>query len=202
MALVQVQDAAAGDPMSVSPGRSAVLAAALLAGCGSQLPTPGTTPGTASDLADGVIRATALPPGGPQDAAPDSCWSRDETPARIETVTEQILVAPAVLDASGALLRPARYRTETRQRILRERESLWFRTPCPEALTPEFVASLQRALAARGLHRGPVTGRMDADTRAAVRAWQRPRGLDSAVLSLAAARALGLVAFDFVVGDG
>jgi hypothetical protein len=184
--------------MNVFSGRIAALAALLLAGCGPQLPGSGP----AADLGAGVIRAADLPPGGPAGAEPGSCWSRDETPARVETVTEQVLIAPEVTAADGTVQRPATWRTETRQRILREREALWFRTPCPELLTPEFLASLQRALAARGLFSGAVTGTMDGATRAAVRAFQRPRGLDSAVLSLEAARALGLVAFDFAGNGG
>jgi peptidoglycan hydrolase-like protein with peptidoglycan-binding domain len=67
-------------------------------------------------------------------------------------------------------------------------------TPCPETQPPDFIASLQRALRARGLHSGPVTGRMDAGTRKAVRRYQAARGLDSDILALDSARALGLVA--------
>lgn len=70
---------------------------------------------------------------------------------------------------------------------------VWFPTPCPAALTPTLVGDLQRALAARGLYHGPATGRPDAATAEAVRRFQAPLGLDSPVLSLAAARHLGLV---------
>jgi peptidoglycan hydrolase-like protein with peptidoglycan-binding domain len=41
---------------------------------------------------------------------------------------------------------------------------------------------------------------MDARTRAAVRAYQKPEGLDSGILSLAAARRLGLVAVERPAG--
>lgn len=72
-------------------------------------------------------------------------------------------------------------------------EDRLFAVPCPDALTPEFWASVQRALAVRGLHTGPVTGLPDAATAEAVRRFQAPLGLDSAVLSLDGARHLGLV---------
>lgn len=39
-------------------------------------------------------------------------------------------------------------------------------------------------------------------TRAAVRRYQKPQGLDSGILSLAAARKLGLVALERDVGAG
>ena len=118
------------------------------------------------------------------------------TPAVIETVTEQVVLQPAEVRDDGTVLEPAVYKTETRQAIVQERRVTWFETPCASAQTPDFVASVQRALKVRGLYRGPVTGTMDARTRAAVRAYQKPEGLDSGILSLAAARRLGLVAVE------
>ena len=130
----------------------------------------------------------------PPGAAPGTCWGKDIRPAVVETVTEQILLQPAEIRDDGTVLRPAIYKTETRQAIVRERKVTWFQTPCARDQTPEFVASLQRALKARALYRGAISGQMDARTRAAVRAFQTPQGLDSGILSLAAARQLGLVA--------
>jgi hypothetical protein len=134
---------------------------------------------------------------GPPGAEPGTCWGRDVTPALVETVTEQVILPPPAADASGAVRASPVYRTDTRQRILREREEIWFRTPCDGDMTPEMIETLQRALSARSHYKGPITGRMDAATRRAVRAFQRPQGLDSGLLSLTAARQLGLVAFDF-----
>jgi hypothetical protein len=130
----------------------------------------------------------------PPGAAPGTCWGKHVTPALIETVTEQVLVQPAEVLSDGTVRNPAIYRTETRQQILRERRETWFETPCAETITPEFIESLQRALAVRGLFGGRPTGVMDARTRAAVRQFQKDQGLDSGILSLAAARQLGLVA--------
>ena len=130
----------------------------------------------------------------PSGATPGSCWGKHATPAIIETVTEQILLQPAEVTTDGRVLNPAIYKTETRQQIIRERRETWFETPCEREATPEFIASVQRALAARGLYNGPITGEMDSRTRAAVRAYQAPEGLDSGILSLAASRKLGLSA--------
>lgn len=134
---------------------------------------------------------------GPPGAEPGTCWGQDITPAVVETVTQQSMIQPPEIDSSGALRAPPVYRTETVQRIVQEREEIWFRTPCEEDLTPEVIATLQRALAARGHYAGQVTGRMDMASRAAVRSFQRGRGLNSSLLSLNAARQLGLVAWDF-----
>ena len=130
----------------------------------------------------------------PEGAAAGTCWGRMTTPAVFETVTEQILVQPATWNTDGTPASPPIYRTETRQSILRERVDSWFERPCDAVMTEEFVASLQRALAARGAYVGPITGMMDARTQAAVRAFQREDGIDSGMISLAAARRLGLVA--------
>ncbi|MEO3416412.1 peptidoglycan-binding domain-containing protein [Roseovarius sp. CAU 1744] len=135
--------------------------------------------------------ATA-PPG----AAPGTCWGKDVSPAVVETVTEQVLVQPAERRSDGSIAQPAVYRTESRQAIVRERRETWFETPCADQLTPEFIATLQRALGARDLYRGAITGQMDARTRAAIRAYQARQGLDSAVLSITAARTLGLIAIE------
>ncbi|HKK86487.1 MAG TPA: peptidoglycan-binding domain-containing protein [Roseovarius sp.] len=155
---------------------------AALAACQSTLPLTGP------NEPEIVQTLQEAPPG----AAPGTCWGKDVTPAVIETVTEQVLLQPAQVRGDGTVEEPAIYKTETRQAIVKERRVTWFETPCASVQTPDFVASVQRALKVRGLYRGPVTGKMDARTRAAVRAYQKPEGLDSGILSLAAARRLGL----------
>jgi hypothetical protein len=167
--------------------RLAFLAAALsLAACVGPVPLPPE----AADLAREAVRT-------PDDAPPirpeGACWQADVRPAVIETVTEQILLAPETTSPDGSTI-PATFRSEQRQRIVSERATVWVRTPCPEELTLDAIATLQRALKARGVYLEPVTGRMDAATRAAVRRYQAPRGLDSDHLSLAAARELGVIA--------
>ncbi|MBV0911733.1 peptidoglycan-binding domain-containing protein [Anianabacter salinae] len=151
----------------------------------------GTVPAVASFTEPEVTRfKTEAPPG----SNPDACYGRDVSPATVETITEQVLLQPAEVRSDGTVIYPAVYKTETQQRIVKERRELWFETPCTRDLTPDFVASLQRALDARGYYRGPFSGEMDARTRAAVRAYQKPQGLDSGIVSSAAARKLGLVA--------
>ena len=107
-----------------------------------------------------------------------------------------MLLQPAQVTSDGLIQQPAIYKKEVRQEIVQERRETWFQVPCEADLTPDFVSSLQRALAARGLYSGPITGVMDARTRSAVRRFQAPEGLDSGILSTAAARRLGLVAVE------
>lgn len=132
----------------------------------------------------------------PPGAAPGSCWGKHTTPAIIETVTHQVMLQPALVSPDGTVIQPATFKTETRQDIVRPRRKTWFKAPCPEDLTPEFIASVQRALVARSLYHGTITGEMDRATRAAVRRYQETQGLDSSLLSLANARKLGLVAIE------
>lgn len=132
----------------------------------------------------------------PDEVSAGDCVGRDITPATVQTVTEKVLIRPAEFAPDGSLVSPAAYRTETRQEIVKEREDVWFQTPCPDEITPEFVSALQRALQVRGYFQGTVTGEVDEATRNAVRAYQRELGLNSPVLSIAAAKRLGLVAYD------
>ncbi len=139
-------------------------------------------------LPDGVpaqqVLAAEMRSAPPREPGPAECWGNETIPAIIETVTDQAEVAPG------------RFQTQTRQRIVSERQDVWFRVPCPDQMDPGFVDTLQRALKVRGFYRGGISGTMDPATRAAVRRYQAPQGLDSGTLSLLASRQLGLVAFD------
>lgn len=160
---------------------SALLGAGLLAGC-LQSPTVSES---------GVIVGSGLAPPG---AAPGTCWGKIPTPAVVETITEQVLVTPAKTNPDGTIATLPVYRAESRQQIVTPRTDRWFEIPCPPSFTVEFVSTLQRALQARGLYTGAVTGNMDAETRRAVLAVQTANGLPSDVLSIETARELGIVA--------
>ena len=130
---------------------------------------------------------------GPPDADPSACYAHEATPAIVETITEQVMLQPPQIASDGRVMEPAVFVTETHQRIVRVRRELWFEVPCElQVGDPDFIATLQRALAARGLYAGPVTGEMNRRTERAIRDFQAPQGLDSEILSLAAARQLGL----------
>jgi hypothetical protein len=167
----------------------ALLLALALAACVQ----PGTpdVPSRGDFSAELVVRSDPGPPPGPEGA----CWQADVRPAVIETVTDQVLLQPETVAEDGSVI-PAVYGSKTHQRIVEDRATVWFRAPCASELTVDFIATLQRALKARGFYLLPLTGVMDAPTRDALRRFQRGRGLDSDHLSLAAARDLGLIAAD------
>ena len=163
----------------------AALALGALAACGDLAP-PGATVerGNAPALAAAQIES----------AADGTCYGRAVTPAVVQTLTAQELESPELRDAEGRVIQPATYRSAIRQEILRDRQEVRFPTLCPPAYTESFVASLQRALQARGFYAGPITGSLDQATNRAIQDYQRDGGPDSGLLSLESARSLGLVA--------
>ena len=166
-----------------------LLVAATLAAC-----APASDTAAGLDLGDEVIITDfAL---APPDARPGACYGKDVTPGVIEHMTERVLIAEPEIGPGGNVLAPAQYEQRTTQKLVTGRKPIFFETPCPPRWTPDFIASIQRALKTRGLYAGPVSGTLDPQTRAAVREFQIGRGLNSAILSTESARALGLVEVD------
>lgn len=124
------------------------------------------------------------------------CYATDTAPAIIETVTVQEIDTPEVRNDQGVVIQPASFRTVTRQNIVRDRQDIRFETVCPPVYTSEFVATLQRALAVRGIYAGQINGLLDATTSSAIQRFQRTDGPDTGLLSIETARKLGLVALD------
>ena len=175
----------------MSHTRISILATGLcLAACGPTIPVASPHHG---DLSDELIQLDHPgPPPGPNGV----CWADDVTPAVIETVTEQELDTPERRDAAGTVISPASYRSVSKLRMLHDRAEVWFKTPCAGQMTAETIATLQRALKARGYYALPLTGVFDDATKEAVRKYQAAHGFDSPVLTLAAARDLGVLATD------
>lgn len=167
----------------------AAIAALLLAGC--QTTSQGDVTRGAQAPAIPTIAAATQP------ASRDgTCWAQLPGTPVTELVEQTILVEEAVVDASGAELSPAIYRVVTAPKTISTTDGRWFERVCDAELSPNLIMTLQRALAARTFYGGPVTGKLDAQTRAAIRLYQQDRGLDSDVLSLSTARQLGLVAVE------
>ncbi|MCP5074960.1 MAG: peptidoglycan-binding protein [Rhodobacteraceae bacterium] len=164
-----------------------------------------------ASAASRIVTASEEPlnPNLPADAAPDSCFAHEYTPAIIETVTEKTPLTPArvaidIETGETEIIRPATFDTVTVQRIIQEREELWFETLCPQLYSERFVNSLQRALRARGFYSGELTGWMDVQTNIAIKLYQRKFGLNSQILALKTAEEFGLTSHsDFKdVGQG
>ena len=134
----------------------------------------------------------------PKNATPHQCFAHDVTPAIIETVTRKTELTPArvavdIETGQTEIVRPATYKTDTVQEVIREREDLFFETVCPQFYTERFVKSLQRALHARGFYVKQPSGWFDAETQLGIRLYQKQSGLNSKMLSLKTVEAFGLV---------
>ena len=129
------------------------------------------------------------------------CVATERTDPTYKEVPRQVEVIPAEYGADGVLVNPPVYRNTSVRQIDQEGTVLRFPAPCPPVYTPEFIASVQRALAARGLYSGAITSQLDQGTRAAIRRYQSARGLDSDKLALETARDLGLVAVELEDAD-
>ncbi len=136
--------------MTKTSSLAALMALALAACVRPPLPDAPARGDFSADLID--LGAEPGPPPGPEGA----CWQADIRPAIIETVTSRCW-SPRNLAEDGTPI-PAVYATEVHQRIVEDRGTVWFRAPCPAEMTPDFVATVQRALKARGLYLLPLTG--------------------------------------------
>ena len=131
----------------------------------------------------------------PENAAPGTCWDKTETPAVIETVTEDRLIQPARYADTGELQSLPIYEKTTKQVIVEDRKATWFQLVCPIDLSRPFVGSVQRALELRGFYGGPITEEMDSVTREAIARFQISQGIEFAdpeKLTIEAAEQMGL----------
>ncbi|MEM8978417.1 MAG: peptidoglycan-binding domain-containing protein [Pseudomonadota bacterium] len=135
------------------------------------------------------VPSRAAPPG----AAPGTCWHEDITPAQFSETREKFLVREASISTDGKTRFPAKYRIEVTRTQTAPESRLWVEVPCDGTLLYGHVAALQRALKARGFYDGPITERLDAQTRHAIRRFQLTFAIDSETLSLETAKRLGLV---------
>lgn len=135
------------------------------------------------------------PDDGPLNPEPGACYALGIVPAQFETTTSEQIITPAMTLPDGTVLREAETEIVSDTREIAPRQEDWFKAPCPlMGLNPGFIEQLQRALAARDLYDGPISGEYDRATRDAVRAFQADSGLESDYLSLENAKALGLIA--------
>lgn len=170
--------------MLMKPIFSLILLTGLAACQQSALPAPPetSTPGTVISL--GAIETDAT----------GRCFARMAGPVQTTIVTELVEVMPAERDRNGVVTSPAIFRNVTRPQTVQTGPGARFETLCPQRLTADFVATLQRALIVRRAFAGPVTGNYDDATSLAVQQFQRNQGIDSPLLSIDVARQFGLVA--------
>ena len=121
------------------------------------------------------------------------CFARTAPPTQTNIVEELIEVVPEERGPDGTVINPAVFRTITRPQTVATGEGQRFETVCPPIYTETFVSTLQRALLIRRGYEGPITGQYDEATSLAVQQVQRGDGIDSPLLAVTTARALGIL---------
>lgn len=125
-----------------------------------------------------------------------TCFHHIPGAPKVEFIEVTEVIDPPITSSDGVEVVSGTYRTFTKPVEVDGANGQWFAKVCEEALTEEFVTALQRALLVRGVFPGTIDGTLGPSTLEGIRLFQQSRGLDSDVLSLAAARQLGLIAIE------
>ncbi len=145
----------------------------------------------------------AAPPAQPPLSNPDvaelstvfdaRCFAKTAPQEVTTIVTQQVMVRPATTSPDGSITFPPVFRNEDLPVTEVIDNGVEFETLCDAELTEQRIATLQRALKARLVYEGLITGVYDAATQAAVQSVQVPRGINSPKLSRSLAEELGVV---------
>ncbi len=112
-----------------------------------------------------------------------------KTPPRYTTVRVKKLVQPA---STKTIPIPAKYKTITKKKKIAEGYAKWVPVVCKTSINSTMIRSVQRALQAEGFYKGPIDGIWGIESKSAVRAYQRAKGLPVAGLSVATMESLGI----------
>jgi peptidoglycan hydrolase-like protein with peptidoglycan-binding domain len=87
---------------------------------------------------------------------------------------------------------PATYKTISKQVKVSEQSVKWMPVLCKSSMTIETISKIQKALSSAGF-KTPVTGSLDAATKASVKAYQIKKGLTVSGLSIDTLKRLGVL---------
>ncbi|CAA6819768.1 MAG: Unknown protein, partial [uncultured Sulfurovum sp.] len=110
-------------------------------------------------------------------------------PATYKTVEVTKLLTP---ETTKKTVIPATYETLTKQVKVSEQSVKWMPVLCKSSMTIETISNIQKALTSAGFPT-PVTGSLDAATKASVEAYQMKKGLTVSGLSINTLKDLGVL---------
>ena len=110
-------------------------------------------------------------------------------PATYKTVKVTKLLTP---EKTKKTVIPATYKTISKQVKVSEQSVKWMPVLCKSSMTVQTISKIQRALTAAGF-KTPVTGSLDAATKASVKAYQTKKGLTVSGLSIDTLKNLGVL---------
>ncbi len=112
-----------------------------------------------------------------------------KTPAKYTTVKIKKLIQPAT---TRTIPIPATYKTVTKKKKIAEGYAKWVPIVCQTSINDTMIRKVQEALKNQGYYHGPIDGVWGAESKNAVRAYQKAKGLPVAGLSVAVMRSLGI----------
>jgi peptidoglycan hydrolase-like protein with peptidoglycan-binding domain len=110
-------------------------------------------------------------------------------PATYKTVATTKLLSP---ERTKKTVIPATYKTISKQVKVSEQSVKWMPVLCKSSMTIETISRIQKALTTAGF-KTPVTGSLDATTKASVKAYQTKNGLTVSGLSIDTLKRLGVL---------
>lgn len=120
----------------------------------------------------------------------DGGWTEKTIPAVYRTEVVRTVQRPGKV---RVITHPAVVRTVDKPVLVRPAGEAWALVVCGGELHPAFMARVQEALIASGYDAGPPDGTGNPRTYAALRQYQRDRGLAQGQLTVESARALGVL---------
>jgi hypothetical protein len=112
-----------------------------------------------------------------------------EIPAEYAKVRVRKLVSPAQIKKIPI---PAEYQQVTRQEIVTEGRMEWRRIMCETNITSDVIVRIQQALQRAGYNPGPIDGVIGTETNAAIRSYQKAKGLAVGNLTYETLSSLGV----------
>jgi len=110
-------------------------------------------------------------------------------PAVYKTVTVKELVCP---ETTKEIKIPAVYKTITKKVKVKDSQIKWLPVLCETNFTMPRVMMMQRALLRAGFNPGPIDGIIGSKTKAAIRRYQKAKGLATGAITLETLRSLGI----------
>ncbi|MCK4442106.1 MAG: peptidoglycan-binding protein, partial [Sulfurovaceae bacterium] len=80
----------------------------------------------------------------------------------------------------------------TKKKKIADGYAKWVPIVCQTSINPTMIRQVQQALKSAGYYRGPIDGVWGGESKSAVRAYQKAKGLPVANLSVATMESLGL----------
>jgi len=113
-----------------------------------------------------------------------------EIPAVYKTVKVKKEVTPPT---TKKITIPAEYKTVTKRVKVTEERMEWQPILCKTNTTPDIITRIQRALKKAGFNPGPIDGVIGSQTKAAITAFQKAKGLAIGGLTLKTLKKLGVM---------